>query len=193
MEAKSSGPVIFAAILLLFSFCTPALGQDPAPHAARKAETFAAPTKPSLDANAVVPESAMALAKDIAAVAGVVIALFGLFKGIVEYQLQGAQKRADFFLKKQQEFFSNTSFNKIRSLLERDDPELTTIPLEDRRAYANFFEEIAVSVNTRLIRNDIAYYMYGYYAMKCDISERFWSDLIKKICFGGCLCHLQKI
>ena len=121
--------------------------------------------------------------KDIATFVGLIAALWGLYKGIIEFVLQGKQKRAEIFLKKQGEYFGNKSFNEIRGLLEKDDSKLKDIAFEEKRAYLTFFEEIAVLKNSKLINGDLAYYMFGYYATKCLESECFWSNINKKDIF----------
>jgi hypothetical protein len=125
----------------------------------------------------------MEFIKNIATVIGIVTAIWGLYRGVVEFALQGAQKRAEIFLKKQNEYFSNKSFNEIRTLLENDDDKLKLISIEEKRAYLTFFEEVAVLQNTGLIKPDLAYYMYGYYAMKCLESANFWSNINKNKLF----------
>lgn len=121
--------------------------------------------------------------KNGAAIIGLIAAIWGLYKGFVEFALQGTQKRADMFLKKQGEYFNNTSFNEIRGLLEFDDVQLRQIGFEEKRAYLTFFEEIAVLKNSKLIAPDLAYYMFGYYATRCLESENFWSNINKQDIF----------
>ena len=119
--------------------------------------------------------------KTTSAVIVAIVTLIGLFKGVIEFSLQGAQKRAEIFLKKQGEYFANESFNKIRYLLDQDlnddpdDIQLEKISFEEKRAYLTFFEEIAILKNTGLIKSDLAYYMYGYYATRCKNSTHFWT------------------
>jgi hypothetical protein len=121
--------------------------------------------------------------KEIATFVGLLAGLWGLYKGVVEFALQGRQKRAEIFLKKQGEYFGNKSFNEIRGLLENDAPQLKDVGFEEKRAYLTFFEEIAVLKNSRLMNRDLAYYMFGYYATKCLESENFWSGMNKKDIF----------
>lgn len=121
--------------------------------------------------------------KNLAAIIGLLAAIWGLYKGFIEFQLQGTQKRADMFLKKQGEYFNNASFNEIRGLLEFDDEKLKHLGFEQKRAYLTFFEEIAVLKNSQLIDPDLAYYMFGYYATRCLESEHFWSNINKQDIF----------
>lgn len=117
--------------------------------------------------------------KDLAILVGLVAALWGLYKGVIEFRLQGTQKRAEVFLKKQAEYFGNKAFNEIRTLLETDSAALSTIPVEDKRAYLTFFEEVAILRNSKLLNDNLAFYMYGYYAAMCLQSEHFWSNINK--------------
>lgn len=121
--------------------------------------------------------------KDIAIVIGLLGACWGLYRGVVEFQLQGKQKRAEIFLKKQGEFFGNVLFNDLRTLLESDSEELRTRPFEQKRAYLTFFEEIAILKNSGLVNPDLAYYMFGYYAVRCLESQNFWYDINKADAF----------
>lgn len=115
--------------------------------------------------------------KDIGVVIALIASSWGLWKGVIEFNLQGKQKRAEMFLKKQSEYFGNKAFNEIRSLLEIDAVELRERSFEEKRAYLTFFEEIAILKNSKLLKADLTYYMYGYYATKCLESKNFWSNI----------------
>jgi hypothetical protein len=115
--------------------------------------------------------------KDIATIAGVVIALVTLAKGVYEYVRQGAQKRAEQFIEMRKRLKENDTFRELAALIETNDPKLESMPYKDRRDYLGFFEEIALMVNSGLIRIELAHYMFGYYAIRCWESEHFWSDV----------------
>ena len=115
--------------------------------------------------------------KDIATIAGVVIALFTLAKGVYEYVRQGAQKRAEQFIEMRKRLKENDTFRDLAALLETNDPRLESVPYKDKRDYLGFFEEIALMVNSGLIRIELAHYMFGYYAIRCWESDHFWSDV----------------
>ena len=116
--------------------------------------------------------------KVIATIIGAVVGLLDFAKGLIEYQLQGTQRRADIFLKRRAEYFENESFATIRVLLEEDGSQkLRDISFEERRAYLTFFEEVALLWKSKLIRDDIAYYMFGYYAVRCREAKDFWFDI----------------
>ncbi|MCD9186637.1 MAG: hypothetical protein LUM44_09395 [Pyrinomonadaceae bacterium] len=115
--------------------------------------------------------------KNIATIIGGVVALFALIKGVYEYIKQGAQKRAEQFFEMRNRFKDKDSFKEIADLTELDDPKLKEIPFKEKRDYLGFMEEIAISVNSKLIKPEIAHYMFGYYAIKCWKSRNFWSDI----------------
>lgn len=122
-------------------------------------------------------------AKDWAEIAGVVTAVLTLWKGVYEYTKQAAQKRAEHFIQ------MRDRYGKFRSLcaqLEQassDDEsrsgqakrELRKLPFDQKRDFLGFYEEIALMMNRKLIRKDVAHYMFGYYAIRCWESDAFWN------------------
>ena len=119
----------------------------------------------------------MSQAKDIATAIGVAIALFTFLKGVIEYVRQGAQKRAEQFALMRSRLKENDTFKELCALLETDDPKLAEIPFKEKRDLLGFFEEVALMTNSSLIRNEVAHYMFGYYAIKCWESKYFWSTI----------------
>jgi hypothetical protein len=113
--------------------------------------------------------------KDIATILGVVIGLFVFIKGILEYKQQGSQKRAEQFLQMRKRLKENDTFKHIAELLEKDDTELTNVPFKDKRDFLGLFEEVAIMMNSKLIKKEVAHYMFGYYAIKCWDSKNFWN------------------
>jgi hypothetical protein len=58
--------------------------------------------------------------------------------------------------------------------------ECITEPFKEKRDLLGFFEEIALMMNSGLIRNEVAHYMFGYYAIKCWESKYFWSTVYRE-------------
>lgn len=122
---------------------------------------------------------------------GFIVGLWNLWKGVNEWVLQGRQKRADLFLKKQAEFFANEKFNQIRYLIEIEitEPEaaeaVRDLHIEDKRAYVTFFKEIALLKNSKLINPAMATYMFGYYAVRCHACNAFWENMDRNDAFWG--------
>jgi hypothetical protein len=109
----------------------------------------------------------------VATFAGLV-ALGTFIKAILEYRLQGRQKRAELFDKFKTTLKTEPRIVNINSLLEADHETLTTIPLIDRYYFLGYYEQIAIAVNSGLIDKDVAHYMFGYFALRCWDSDNFW-------------------
>jgi hypothetical protein len=115
--------------------------------------------------------------RDAATIAGVVIALSTLIKSAFEYTKQGAQKRAEQFENLRIRFKDDPMFRRICDLLEHDDPKLEAIAFKEKRDFLGFFEEVALMVNSGLMKPSVAHYMFGYYAIKCWQSDNFWNGV----------------
>lgn len=115
--------------------------------------------------------------KDIAIVLGGIVALFTFINAILEYSRQGAQKRAEQFVMLRRRLKENPAFRNITALLYDDNPELRNLEPQDKRDYLGLLEEVALLMNSRLIRSDVAHYMFGYYVTRCFHSVNFWENI----------------
>ena len=64
-------------------------------------------------------------------------------------------------------------------LCENNDPKIKTISDNDRLMLLDIFEEVAIAMNSNLIRKEVVHYMFGYYVIKCWKCDSFWEDLYK--------------
>jgi len=129
-------------------------------------------------------------AKYLATIIGVVAAVATLAKGLWEYSRRTVLRRVEYFAKIRQEFLKDAAFAKLTELLETEraaqergeqkDPGLADISARDKWRYLYFFEEVALLLRARLIRAELACYMFGYYALLCDRSQWFWSPSFPK-------------
>jgi len=117
------------------------------------------------------------IAKSIASIVAVTIALITLGKGLAEYSKQGTQQRAEQFLEMRHRFKDTDKFTRICALLWVNDDELLTLTIQEKADFVGFFEEIALLTNSRLVRSEVAHYMFGYYAIHCWENEKFWAGL----------------
>jgi len=62
-------------------------------------------------------------------------------------------------------------------LIEANDPKLIAELFKNKLYYVGFFEEVALMVNSGLIKIEVAHYMFGYYAIRCWDNDYFWSDV----------------
>jgi hypothetical protein len=71
-------------------------------------------------------------------------------------------------------FKDNKDFIMICNYLENDDAKLKEIDFSLKRDFIGFFEELALLLNSGLIKKYVALNMFGYYALDCDSSKNFW-------------------
>ena len=111
---------------------------------------------------------------------GALFAVFTFFKGIFEYLKQSSLKRAEYFFTIRKKFKENKVFMKICDLLEIDDEEIKNVDDADKKSFLGFYEEIAMMMNSNIIREEIVLYMFGYYAIKCWECNYFWNKNISR-------------
>lgn len=119
-------------------------------------------------------------AKDVATIVGVIIAVAALLKGYIEYRRNACLGRIQHFANLKQEFKENATIARITELLETDDPQLAEVSPRDKWQFLCFFEEITILLRAKLITDVLAYYMFGYYAIRCDRSLHFWNNSFPK-------------
>ncbi|MBS1715592.1 MAG: hypothetical protein JST30_14785 [Armatimonadetes bacterium] len=115
--------------------------------------------------------------KDVSIVLAGLIALITFVKGTLEFAQRGRQERAETFVQMRRRFLESPIFNECLPLLQSDDPALARLPVQDRRSFLGFFEEVALMVNSGLLKPPVASYMFGYYVDLCARSVHFWEGL----------------
>lgn len=118
--------------------------------------------------------------KSMAIIVAGVIALTTFLTGIAEYVRRGRQERASNFVDMRRRFLESGLFRDILNGLATGDPGVASIPIQDRRNFLAFFEEVALMVRSKLIRREVAYYMFGYYALLADRSDALWTGLDRR-------------
>lgn len=117
--------------------------------------------------------------KDYALVVGGVAALTTFLTGVVEYARQANLRRGEAFIAMRRRFLEDPLFREILNLLDHDDPHLAELPVQDRRNFIAFLEEVAIMARSKMIRPEIAHYMYGRYVELADRSVNLWTGLDK--------------
>lgn len=121
-------------------------------------------------------------------IAGIVAVtgILTLARAVIEYRLQGRQKRAEQFQALRKKLKDTPEFGKIAAALdEAHDPAtaasanemLRTMDFEPKRNYLGLFEEVALALNSGLLSAPVAHYMFGYYAILCAENDAFWSNV----------------
>jgi len=117
--------------------------------------------------------------KDLSIIVAGVVAFVTFASGLLQYVKQGHQRRAENFVQMRRRFLESELFREISNLLPGDEARLATLPIQDRRNYIGFLEEVSLLVNSRLIRSEVAYVFFGYYVRLADESGNLWVDLDK--------------
>jgi hypothetical protein len=117
--------------------------------------------------------------ESLTVILGVIVSTYSLFTSVSEYSKQGTQKRANYFFDLQRKFKENETFKIICLLCENDDPALKEIPCKDKIEIINFYEEVALAMNSKLIKKEVVHYMFGYYIIKCWNCSNLWQDIKK--------------
>lgn len=115
--------------------------------------------------------------KDVALIVGTGVALLTLIKAVFEYAKQNAQKRVEHYTMLRAEFEKDGRFTALFDLLEKDDPSLAHQPLAKKQDLLGFYEDIALAVNSGLLKKEVAHYMFSYHALRCWDSKHFWANL----------------
>jgi len=114
---------------------------------------------------------------NLAIVLGAFITLTSVIFALHEYLRNGTLRRADDFILLRRRLKENETFRRICGLLDRDDPALATEPFENKRDLVGLFEEVALIMNSGLMRKRVAHYMFGFYAIQCYESTHFWANM----------------
>jgi hypothetical protein len=109
----------------------------------------------------------------VAGIAGFVTLLVAM----LEYIRQGRQHRAENFVQMRRRFLETPEYRRILDLLAFESPDLAKESVQEKRNFIGFLEEVALMVNSKLIRREVAHYMFGYYVLLADASGHFWSGL----------------
>lgn len=117
--------------------------------------------------------------KDLSIILAGGIAVVTFMTGTVQYIRQGRQQRASQFIEMRRRFFDDPTFKQMLTALASESPAVNGFPVQERRNLVGILEEVALLVDTRLIRPEVAYYMFGYYVRLIDNSPVFWDGLEK--------------
>ena len=118
--------------------------------------------------------------KDFFTILGVIGSLILLIGAFVQYYKAEKQKRAEHFFKLRDKYNTDPAFIKIREIIDIDSPDAKVIRSreignDEKRKFLGFYEEIAIMVKSGLIKKELAFYMFGYYAVRCNKMDVFTS------------------
>jgi hypothetical protein len=115
-----------------------------------------------------------------------IVSIFGIYKIVVEIKKISNDReksvlldRTKFFLEQHRRLFDNSELFEVLKLIDGDNPSRLSAPdmYDKKRKFLAFFEEIELLVSSNLINQDVAYYMFGYYAKTARELSVFWDGL----------------
>jgi len=130
----------------------------------------------------------------IIAVPGVIITAFKAFKELGERRVESQKElellRIKFTLEQHRRLFDDSVLYSVLSLIDSDSEMLAKPEMWDpKRKFITFFEEIELLISSGQINNNVAYYMFGYYAecafsgknfqIGIDLKEKYWGLFFK--------------
>jgi hypothetical protein len=129
------------------------------------------------DRGARAIDSQLSLIKDLSIIIAGIVALSTFLSGVIEFVRQGRQRRAENLVQMRRRFLETPQYREILDMLQSGDPKIADSSIQERRNFVGFLEEIALMVNSRLIRPEVAQYMFGYYVLLVARNEAFWTGL----------------
>ncbi|WP_193200616.1 hypothetical protein [Nostoc sp. MG11] len=105
--------------------------------------------------------------RNVAIIAGTIITLLTLIKGVYEYTRQVAQKRSEQYAEMRKRFRESETFPKLLDLLEKNDPELVDVPWSQKVELLGFYEDVALMRYSGIMKRHVAFYMFAYSTCVC--------------------------
>jgi hypothetical protein len=139
----------------------------------------------------IIEELTSIVVKDAAGISAV-IAVFVFTKSIYEYTLQNKLRRFEKYQDIAGQWDDNKDLQKIRHLLETDNKDkLAKTAPTTKQNFINCYEDIAVMCESGLLSERMAFYMFGYYAIRSYESEEFWKGLDRNDVYFTLFCRFS--
>lgn len=125
-------------------------------------------------------------------VVGLCVAGFGFYKTWAELKRLRQQreenqrelhatarlKRTEFLLTQHRRLFDDPVLYQVMTYLDADDAALARPEMwNSNRKFLTFIEEMAILVESRLVDPEVAYYMFGYYAIRARDGKNFNANI----------------
>ena len=134
----------------------------------------------------------VSVGKDLATIVGVVIALLTLAKGVMEYTIKNTLDRFGKFQEIRKRMKESKEFQTILKLAETNDMKLTEIEFVQKRDLLGLFEEVTLMLYSKIIKKEVAHYMFGYYAVRLYEANYFWNDVNKGSYYWSVFCNFAE-
>jgi len=116
-------------------------------------------------------------ARDWAVIIAAVVAVATFVKALHEYVLENKRKRAQMYFEMRASYKFDEKFSDMFEMLEKDSKELMHLNFNKKQDFLGFYEDLALLMNTGVLKPEVVHYMFGYYAIRCWQSENFWWEI----------------
>jgi hypothetical protein len=116
-------------------------------------------------------------AAGITAIVGIIALIVTVIRAALDYSKQNLLARFEKYEELSKDWSDDKEIQEIIVLLD-DDPQgkLATIHPSKKEAFVGYYEEIALMLESGLLKKRIAYYMFGYHTIRCYENKNFWTD-----------------
>lgn len=113
-----------------------------------------------------------------AAAISAIVAVCVFAKSIYEYTLLNRLRRFEKYQEIAGQWDENKDLQIIRHLIDNDQhKKLADTPADTKQHFINCYEDIALMLENRLLSERLAFYMFGFYAIRAHESDDFWHGL----------------
>jgi hypothetical protein len=115
-------------------------------------------------------------AAGITAIVGMIALIVTVFRALYEYSKQNRLARFEKYENLSKGWSEDKDIQEMIVLLDNDpEGKLVNIPSSKKEAFVGFYEEIALMLESGILKQQIAYYMFGYHTIRCYESKDFWT------------------
>jgi hypothetical protein len=116
-------------------------------------------------------------AKDIFTIIGTIIGILVFAKGVLEFMHANAIRRYEKFHQMSVRFDGNAEIQKVCTLLHGVQVASDVPTKQEKEVFICFLEEVYFMVKSRIMKQDLALYTFGYYGQMALSSTQFWQGL----------------
>jgi hypothetical protein len=116
-------------------------------------------------------------AKDLFTIIGTIIALLVFGKGVLEFMHANAMRRYEKFHQMSVRFDGNPVIQKVCTLLHGVQVTPDAPNKQDKEVFICFLEEVYFMMKSKIMKQDLALYTFGYYGQMALNSAQFWQGL----------------
>ena len=116
----------------------------------------------------------------LSAIVAAVALFWAVCQAVYAFSKQNRLARFDKYSELSKGWSADKDIQRIKRLIEEDPKgELSNLSAAEKEEYVAVFDEIALMVESRIVRKEIAFYMFGYYVIHCCDNEEFWTGMDK--------------